>query len=270
MFNWFKKFSKFHKIYFVFFLIINIFFFISPLFTGAPIKTSLNILAIAGLLSTITGLFAAVYTARAESAAYAWGVVNTIVYIAVSLSRHMYGEVILYTIYMLPMNMYGFYAWSKSAKAAKEKDSSSSTIEVRSLKKKQWIGIILFVIIVWGLYSQFVYHLPSIVHSLFGATIPHDTSYLIDSFTATVTICAVIVSTQRFKQTWYFWILSDGVGIILYLHSLFAAPVFSLAALSGAMMWIQFTVNAIYGLLVWRKIQTSEEEHEHANVAMQH
>lgn len=257
--NWFKKFSKFHKIYFIFFLIVNLFFFFSPLFTGGSLSSSLSLIALAGLVSTITGLFAAVYTARAESAAYAWGVANTIFYIWVSLSRHMYGEVILYTIYMLPMNTYGFFAWSKSAKEAQKKDSSASTIEVRSLKRKQWIGIIIFIIVVWLLYSQFVYHLPSIVQSLFGTTIPHDTAYLIDSFTATVTICAVIISTQRFKETWYFWILSDGVGIILYVHSLMISPEFSLAALSGALMWVQFTVNAVYGLLVWKKIQTKEE-----------
>ncbi|WP_297632865.1 nicotinamide riboside transporter PnuC [uncultured Clostridium sp.] len=258
-FNWFKKFSKFHKIYFIFFLIVNIFFFFSPLFTGGSLTSSLTLLAIAGLVSTITGLFAAVYTARAEAAAYAWGVANTIFYIGVSLSRHMYAEVILYTLYMLPMNTYGFFAWRKSAQAAKEKDSSSSAIEVRSLKKKQWIGIIFFVVIVWALYSQFVYHLPSIVHSLFGTTIPGDSAYLVDSFTATVTICAVIISTQRFKETWYFWILSDAVGILLYVHSLMSSPEFSLAALSGALMWVQFTVNAVYGLLVWKKIQRKEE-----------
>lgn len=265
MINSFKKFSKFHKVYLIFFLVVNILFFISPVFQGESLATSLTIVTIAGLLSTITGLFAAIYTARAEVAAYAWGVANTCFYIFVSLSRHMYGEVILYTLYMLPMNCYGFYAWKKSTLEAQKKDASSSTIEVRSLKLKQWIAVIIFVIVVWALYSQFVYHLPEIIKSLFNFTIEPDTSYLIDSFTATITICAVIVSTQRFKETWYFWILSDAVGIALYIHSLVAAPVFSLGALSGAMMWIQFTVNAVYGLILWKKIDVKEHQIEAAS-----
>lgn len=259
MINAFKRFSTFHKIYFIFFFVVNIIFFFSPLYTGGSLSQSLSLLAIAGLISTLTGLFAAIYTARAEAAAYAWGVANTIFYIFVSLSRHMYAEVILYTLYMLPMNIYGFFAWTKSAKEAHQKDSSASTIEVRSLKAKQWIGIIVFIIVVWLCYSQFVHHLPNILFDLFGLKIPYDTAYLIDSFTATVTICAVIVSTQRFKETWYFWILSDAVGIFLYVHSLLAAPEFSLAALSGALMWVQFTVNALYGLITWKKIEKKEE-----------
>lgn len=256
--EWFKSFSKFHKIYFVFFLIVNIFFFFSPLYTGGSISEVINILTIAGLFSAITGLFAAIYTARAETAAYAWGVINTCFYIFVSLSRHMYAEVILYTIYMLPMNIYGFFAWRKSTLENKQSDSSSQTIEVRTLKKKQWIGIVIFVVVVWFLYSRFVYYLPNIIQNTFNNIIAPDKNYLIDSFTATVTICAVIVSTQRFKETWYFWLLSDSVGIVLYLHSLFGNPVFSLAALSGAMMWIQYTVNSLYGLVVWKKIDKNQ------------
>lgn len=256
--SWFKSFSKFHKIYFIFFLLVNLFFFFSPLYTGGTIGDTINPLSILGLLSAVSGLLAAVYTARAEAAAYAWGVVNTCFYVFVSLSRTMYAEVILYTLYMLPMNCYGFYAWRKSALKAKENGSESSTIEVRSLNKKQWLGLIVFVVIVWFLYSRFAYYLPNIIKNVTGNIIPPDRNYLIDSFTATLTICAVIVSTQRFKETWYFWLLSDAVGIVLYLKSLISDPVFSLAALSGALMWIQFTVNSVYGIILWKKIDKKQ------------
>lgn len=252
--TWFKSFSKFHKGYFIFFLLVNIFFFFSPLYSGGSISETITVLSIAGLLSAVTGLLAAVYTARAEAAAYAWGVVNTCFYIFISLSRTMYAEVILYTLYMLPMNCYGFFAWRKSALEAKKDNSESSTIEVRSLNKKQWIGIIIFIIVLWFLYSRFAYYLPDIIKNFTGNIIPPDKSYLIDSFTATVTICAVIVSTQRFKETWYFWLLADAVGIVLYLHSFLSDPNLSLAALSGALMWIQFTVNSVYGIILWKKI----------------
>lgn len=256
--NWFKSFSKFHKVYFIFFLFVNIFFFLSPLYTNGTILDIINPLAILGLLSAVSGLLAAVYTARAEVTAYAWGVVNTCLYIFVSLSRTMYAEVILYVLYMLPMNCYGFYAWRKNALKAKKIGSESYTIEVRSLNKKQWIKLIMFIVVVWFIYSKFVYYLPNIIKNITGNTIPLDRNYLIDSFTATLTICAVIVSTQRFKETWYFWLLSDVVGIMLYLKSLMSDPIFSIIALSGALMWIQFTVNAIYGIILWKKIDRKQ------------
>lgn len=257
--NFFKSYSPFHKIYFLLFLILNLIIFFIPAFQKGSLWPVLTLLSIAGLISTLSGLFAGIYTARAEVAAYVWGVINVCFYIFISLSRQMYAEVILYTIYMLPMNIYGYFAWKKSADSIEHKDTSKGTIEVRSLKKSNWLYIIIFVIIVWILYGAFVYYLPAIFSSLFGIIIPPDTNYYIDSFTATVTICAVIISTKRYKETWYFWLLSDSVGIILYVVSLLGSGGFSFSALSGAIMWIQFTVNAVYGIIVWKKLEQREK-----------
>ncbi|MGL5616939.1 MAG: nicotinamide riboside transporter PnuC [Sarcina sp.] len=256
--KFFKAYSPFHKIYFLLFLILNLIIFFMPVFQTGSFSSVITILSIAGLISTISGLFAGIYTARAEVAAYTWGVVNVCFYIFISLSRHMYAEVILYTVYMLPMNIYGYFAWKKSANSIKHKDTTNSTIEVRSIKKSSWIYIIIFVLVVWVAYGTFVYYLPTIFMSLFSMKIAPDTTFYIDSFTATVTICAVIISTRRFKETWYFWLLSDSVGIILYLVSLFNSGSFSFAALSGAIMWIQFTINAVYGIIVWKKLEKKE------------
>lgn len=255
--NFFKKFSPFHKVYFLVFLILNLVLFFAPLFTGGKIDT----LVIIGLISTISGLLAGIYTARAEVAAYVWGIVNTVVYIVISISNHMYAEVILYIVYMLPMNCYGLYSWSKSAKESKHEgaDETSSTIEIKSLKASSWIYIIIGIIVVWAAYAAFVYYLPEIFQSVAGITIPRDSVWYIDSFTATIMIFAVVVSTLRFKETWYFWIVGDGVGILLYLIALTHHASFSFSTLSGAIMWIQFTVNAVYGLMVWKKLGREQQ-----------
>ncbi|WP_297520706.1 nicotinamide riboside transporter PnuC [uncultured Clostridium sp.] len=254
--NFFSKYSIFHKIYFAVFLIFNLIIFFMPIAQGKGV----SMMGIVGIIVSISGLFAAIYTARAEVAAYVWGVINTLFYIVISISNHMYAEIILYIIYMLPMNVYGFFAWRQSARAAKQTDGeSTSTIEVKSLKPSTWVAIIIGIIVVWAAYATFVYYLPEILQSVAGISIPRDHVWYIDSFTATITIFAVVVSTLRYKETWYFWIVGDGVGIALYIIALTQHSSFSFATLSGAMMWIQFTVNAIYGLIVWKKI--GKEQH---------
>lgn len=254
--NFFNKYSTFHKIYFVVFLLINLALFFIPLTQGG----SIDFLVVAGLISTISGLFAGIYTARAEVAAYVWGVVNTIFYICISVENHMYAEVILYVIYMLPMNIYGFFAWRKSARETKHVEGETeSTIEVQSLKASSWIYVIIGVLVVWAGYGAFVYFLPDIFQAVAGFTIPADKVWYIDSFTATITIFAVVIATRRYKETWYFWIVGDGVGILLYVISLIEHGGFSASTLSGAIMWTQFTVNAIYGLIVWKKL--GKEQH---------
>lgn len=255
--NFFKKYSTFHKVYFILFLVLNLALFFIPLANG----TKVTVVIVAGLISTISGLFAGIYTARAEVAAYVWGVVNVLAYIFVSVENHMYAEVILYVLYMLPMNIYGFFAWRKSAKEAKHvAQETESTIEVKSLKAKNWIYIIVGVIVIWAAYATFIYFLPHLIKFVIGTSIPADHLFLIDSFTATITIFAVIISTQRYKETWYFWILGDGVGFLLYLTSLMTHPEFSLSSLSGAIMWIQFTVNGVYGLMVWKKLVREQQQ----------
>ena len=256
--NFFKKYSTFHKIYFIVFFFFNIFTFGLGIYNEKSLSATILIVSIASIISTISGLFAGIYTARAEVAAYAWGIVNSCFYIFISITNHMYAEVILYVIYMLPMNIYGYFAWRKSARQTKHDNTTESTIEVRSLSKKQMGLIVPGVLILWGLYALFIYNLPNILQPVLGFRIPADHLFYIDSFTATVTIFAVIVSAKRFRETWYFWILSDGVGAILYFTSLFTQTSFSISSLSGAMMWIQFLTNAIYGVIVWKKLDKAE------------
>ncbi len=263
--NFFKKYSTFHKIYFLVFFCFNIFTFGLELYNEKTFTTGIVIVLIASIISTISGLFAGIYTARAEVAAYTWGIINTCFYIFISITNHMYAEVILYVIYMLPMNIYGYFAWKKSARESRHDNTTESTIEVRSLSKKQ-IGLIVpGVLILWGLYALFIYNLPNILQPILGFRIPEDHLFYIDSFTATVTIFAVIVSTKRFKETWYFWILSDGVGAILYFTSLFTKTSFSFSSLSGAMMWIQYVTNAVYGVMMWKKLNKVEHEDKGLN-----
>ncbi|MGL4654296.1 MAG: nicotinamide riboside transporter PnuC [Sarcina sp.] len=254
--NFFSKFSLFHKIYFLVFAIFNVILFFMPLVQGQ----SINLLGVVGLIVSISGLFAAIYTARAEVPAYIWGVINTVFYIVISIENHMYAEIILYIVYMLPMNIYGFFAWRKSAKEVKHVDGETpATIEVKSLKAKNWVIIGISIVVVWVAYAAFTYYLPEILNAVSGISIPRDHVWYIDSFTATVTIFAVVISTLRYKETWYFWIVGDGVGIILYVIALTQHSSFSFSTLSGAMMWIQFTVNAIYGLMVWKKLGSEQQ-----------
>lgn len=247
--HFFKTFSPFHKIYFIFFLVVNLVVFFSPLATGGSIHNLISIDALVPLVSTIAGLFAAIYTARGQKWAYTWGFINVVAYIFVSLSRHLYGEVSLYLVYMLPMQVVGFYSWSKN--------STGETVEAKTMKKKHWLIFLAFFIIFWSVYATYVNHLPDIFKSLFDMTIKHDKEFMIDSLTATLTVSAVVLATNRFVEQWYLWIVSDSIGIVLFIVSIIESGSITASAISGALMWIQFTSNAIYGYMCWRKIQAN-------------
>ena len=247
--QFFKSFSKFHKIYFIFFLVVNMIVFLSPLFTGESSSTLFSIESLIPLLSTLAGLFAAIYTARGQKWAYVWGFINVAAYIYVSLTRHLYGEVSLYLIYMLPMQIVGYYSWSKN--------STGETVQAKKMQKKHWLIFLVFFVVFWSSYATFVNHLPDIFKALFDMTIKHDKEFMLDSLTATLTVSAVVLATNRFIEQWYLWIISDSLGIVLFIVSIIETGSVTASAISGAMMWIQFTSNAIYGYMCWRKIHAA-------------
>ena len=248
--QFFKNFSMFHKIFFLVFFLFNIGLFLLHIRQAESLNEAFSPIVIISLISSLTGIFAAIYTARGQVLAYVWGFFNVASYIFVSTSRHMYGEVLLYVLYMLPMQFVGFYIWRKSAK-----QSSSGTVEAKKMTKKNWITFSMFFVIFWAIYATLVFNLPTILDNAFGLSIPHDKEYLLDSLTATLTVCAVVLATNRYIEQWYLWIVADVLGIVLYISSLIHHGSFEVSALSGAMMWCQFTINSIYGFIVWRKLQ---------------
>lgn len=252
--KFFKNLSTFHKIFLIVFFTFNVGLSLTHIVQAEELNDAFSPLMLVSLVSALTGIFAAIYTARGQVVAYVWGFFNVVSYIFVSISGHMYGEVLLYVLYMLPMQFVGFYSWRKSAK-----QSNGGTVEAKKMTKKHWMIFGAFFVIFWAAYGTLVYNLPTVFDNLFGITIPHDKEFLIDSLTATLTVCAVVLATNRFIEQWYLWIIADAIGILLYISSLVRHGGFSISALSGAMMWAQFTINSIYGFIVWRKLQKKKE-----------
>lgn len=245
--NFFKSFSRFHKIYFLVFLVLNVVLFFTPaIMNGANVFTLVGIL---GIISTIAGLFAAIYTARASVVCYIWGFLNAAAYACVAYYSHIYGQVILYVCFQIPMQFVGFYLWNKSLKSG-----NTGSIEVKRMTAKNWIILAIFFIVVWILYGILLKQLPNIFEGLFHVSIDPDKQFVVDALTSTLMICAVIMSTKRYVEQWYFWILTDAVGIILFILSLVSAKHFSFNSLSGAIMWIQFTLNGVYGFINWKRL----------------
>ncbi|MGL4913323.1 MAG: nicotinamide riboside transporter PnuC [Romboutsia sp.] len=251
--NFFKSFSKFHKIYFLVFLVLNIILFFAPAVIAGSTKDIFTAAAILGFISTIAGLFAAIYTARASVVCYIWGFFNAAAYACVAYFSHIYGQVILYVLFQIPMQFIGFYLWNKNLK-----QGDSGELEVRKMNGKSWTILGIFFIVVWVLYALLLKELPNIFTALFHVTIDPDKQFIIDGLTSTLMICAVIMSIKRYVEQWYFWILTDAVGIILFILSLVSAGSFSFNSLSGAIMWIQFTLNGVYGFINWRRLNKNK------------
>lgn len=259
--SFYKELTVFQKVFLVFFIVASILSFFIPLIMGQESFIGLfGIFSIIGLVSSISGVLASIYQVRASAVYYLWFILNTITYAIVCLHTDLYGQFIQNFFILLPLEVAGFIAWRKHIN-----NSESKKLKIERFTKLNWLIAIIAAIIAWALYAEFLKYLPSIFDSLFKIKIEADPQYKMDSLTAVMTIFAVYITSKRYLEQWYFWIIANA-GIIIFIKNIIDTGVFSMSDLSGAIVLGQYGVISLYGLYCWgkmyraQKLETSLEE----------
>ncbi|MGL4847863.1 MAG: nicotinamide riboside transporter PnuC [Clostridium sp.] len=245
--KFFKEFSPFQKGFFVVFLVASIVAFFIPIMTGTGTwAQTFEFASIVGIISTISGIFTAIYQAKASIKCYFWWTLNTITYAVVAWYSQLYGQVIQNIVFILPLIVVGFIEWRKNLS-----QNDSDEIEIKRFKAKHWIFTIIFIFVGWFLYGWFLKSLPDILSHI-GLTLAPDKEYILDSLTTVFTIYAVFLTSKRYMEQWYFWILSN-LGIVLFIESMLRTG-FTVSDFSGALTWLQYGIIAFYGFYNWNKL----------------
>lgn len=183
-----------------------------------------------GIISATTGVACVVCTGKGKLSAYAFGLVNCILYAIISYEAKLYGETMLNAIYYVPMQFIGFYIWSKNM--------NKETHEVKKLHMSAKARIISLV-------------------SMIGATVGYgfllkylgDAMPFVDSFTTVSSVIAMIISVKMFAEQWWIWIAVDVFSVYMWLCN-FMAGNDNIATL---LMWIVYLGNAIIMCVKWEK-----------------
>ncbi|MGL4739457.1 MAG: nicotinamide riboside transporter PnuC [Sarcina sp.] len=252
--QFFKALSPFQKIFLVFFLVASVFSFFIPLIMGQEQFIGLfGFFSITGLVSAISGVLASIFQVRARPAYYLWFILNTITYGIICFHTNLYGQFIQNIIILLPLEVAGFIAWRKNIN-----HSEDQKLEIRKFSAKHWVIAIVGSFIAWALYAEFLNYLPAIFNSLFGIKIAADPQFKFDALTSVMMIIAVYVTSKRFIEQWYFWIIANA-GIIIFIKGIIETGIFSMSDLSGAIVLGQYGVISIYGLYSWTKLYRQQK-----------
>lgn len=253
--NFFKELSVFQKIFLVFFIIASIVSFFIPLMMGQSSFIGLfGFISIIGLISSISGVLASIYQVRASAVYYLWFILNTITYAIVCLNESLYAQFIQNLFILLPLEIIGFIAWKRHIDKSEHKK-----LTIKKFTASKWVMSIIAVVILWIVYAAFIKSLPYIFSHLFNITIQADPQFKLDSLTAVTTIFAVYITSKRYLEQWYFWIVANA-GIILFIKNIIDTGVFSMSDLSGAIVLGQYGVISFYGLYCWLKMYKKQKE----------
>ncbi|MGL5693651.1 MAG: nicotinamide riboside transporter PnuC, partial [Peptostreptococcaceae bacterium] len=134
------------------------------------------------LISGVTGIIGVVLCAKGKVSTYFYATINVALYAIICFQNGLYGEVMLNTLYFIPMNILGFFLWSK------KKDDEGS-VEAKSLTTKQVVLLFVGIGVAIALYYQ-------LLKSLGGNL------QLVDSITTITSIVALLLQVLRYKEQW--------------------------------------------------------------------
>lgn len=252
--KFYKNFTTFQKGFFLVFLVTSLIAFFMPAFLpNGSLSGVLTTLGVIGLISTLSGVLVSLYTAKASISGYIWWWINTVSFGIICVVDSLYGQFIQNIFILLPLQIYGFIAWKKNMSK-----NNSDEIAIKKFSKKKWIVALILVFICWILYGYFLLELPAIMKTLFDIKISADPDIILDSFTSVLTITAVFLTGKRFIEQWHFWLVSNSLGIIMFVietvNAGIANPSVFVADLSNTISLLQYMVGAIYGFYLWKKL----------------
>ncbi|MGL4739391.1 MAG: nicotinamide riboside transporter PnuC [Sarcina sp.] len=250
--QFFRNFTGFQKAFFLFFTAASIITFLLPvLVLGKSASSVFSFLGILGLISTIAGILVSIYTAKASISGYVWWWINTGTFAIIALAGNLYGQFIKNFLILLPLQVYGFIAWRRNMNANKSED-----IAIRKFTKKETTIYLAITVVCFVCYGLFINYLPNIMNALFKIQIPADPQVFLDAFTSTLTIMAVYLTGKRFVEQWYYWLISNTLGVIMFviqtIHAGVHDPSMFVGDVSNTISILQYGVGAIYGFILWR------------------
>ena len=210
------KFLKISALIFVYvLLLINAFYF-----KDSP----------ASVISAFFGITYTIFAGFGRPVCYLFGVTGSSFYGYLSFHNSLWGNLILYIGYYIPMQILGFFRWKKHLKSNKNeiiKTELNTEERIKLTLVTLLFTIAAFIIL---FYTQ-------------------DKNPLIDAVTAVFSILGMYLTVKRCIEQWIVWMVVNGFSALMWLDiALKGEKVFS-----TVVMWSVYFVLAIYFYIRWRK-----------------
>ena len=174
---------------------------------------------------------ASVWFSRKENIwVYPIGLINTTIYIFLSVKGHLYGEASVNLYYSI-VSIYGWILWSRRNNQTHEK-----VLKVEFSSRKEWGHQILFFVV---FYLVLFFSLQQLQVSFAPEAIPWA-----DAFASATAYTGMWLMARKKVESWYWWIATNIASIPLY---------FMKGYVFTSVQFVVLLILAIAGLISWRK-----------------
>lgn len=195
--------------------------FIKPTTSSLPVW-----LTVVNFISALCGIICIFFCAKASISNFAFGIVNTVVYVIYLAYRHIYGTLCLEVFIYLPVNIVGWILWAKH-RDEKEREKTKA-------KKLNGLQNVLSVIGVAALTGVCYFFLNKV----------DGTTPLLDAFTVGIGITATFLQFFRLREQYVWWIIQDIIAVAMYIVAfdpvyLTKKSIYLIMAVIGLINWVQ-------------------------------
>ena len=180
-------------------------------------------------VAVITGI-ASVWFSRIENIlVYPVGLINTIIYIFLSINGHLFGEASV-NFYYTVMSIYGWILWAKKDQQKKH------VVVVTGSSPKEWMQQLFFFA---AFYIGLFIALQFLKKTFAPGAIPWA-----DGFASATAYTGMWLMAKKKVESWYWWIATDFASIPLY---------FVKGYVFTSFYYLVLLVMAFFGLITWIK-----------------
>ena len=182
---------------------------------------------------SIVGIITALLLAKGKNLGQVFGLLITVLYSIVSFKNKYYGEVLIYSLLMLPMYVIGIITWIN------HKSEKTNSVEINSIKKIEWV-IVSFIFA--GVFVGIYYLLKAF----------NTSELVVSTISVLASLFAVYLQVRRSKYSFSFYMVND-----IILMFLWGIPVVRGSYILFPML-LNPTINLIndiYGFYNWKKTE---------------
>ena len=183
-------------------------------------------------IAVISGIVSVWYSRKENVLVFPTGLLNTTIYIYLSLRGHLIGEASV-NLYYTAMSIYGWYLWTR-----KNKSNQQLILHITNSTLKEKIQQSLFFIFIYGIiYFSLVY----LKQSFAPEAIPWA-----DALASASAYTGMWLMAQKKVESWFWWVVTNIASIPLYFIKgyAFTSVQFIVLLILAIMGWISWTKKA--------------------------
>ncbi|HEX2628918.1 MAG TPA: nicotinamide riboside transporter PnuC [Chitinophagaceae bacterium] len=180
-------------------------------------------------IAVFTGLLSVWYSRAENILTYPVGIINTVIYIYISIKGSLFGEATV-NLYYTIMSISGWIIW------AKRNAQSEHIVHIKFSDQRWWMYQIIFFV---SCYVTLFIGLTFLQNSFAPDAIPWA-----DAFASAAAFTGMWLMTKKKVESWYFWLLTNISSIPLY---------FVKGYVFTSVYYFLLLIFAFWGLAAWRK-----------------